>query len=365
MADQPSADPTDAPGIRLSKDERKQLLADLERDASRREPPERLLQRALAAAQAGQIDVARRLSEQLVKDAPNVAGLDYLREQLQTAERNHKHKERLRQAEDMVIRAIQQRKKSLAQMALQTLEEIAPQHPRLGELRIWVRDLDQEVVLHGRIDELVNAGRAALQSGDLDGARQQLDALRKLDPMGGPTEDFGAELDAAERGQAASADIGRLKQSIDEALQDGDVDKAEEALSALQATDVPRVTIQTYARRIEEKTRRLRDASEAQGLIDRFERHLAAHKWQSAREVAQHFGQRFRDDPRSTQMFNRVAELEAGDRRQQSIRQGIASCEQFIAQGKKIEAQLALKLLRSMNLDAERIAALEARIARL
>lgn len=354
-----------APGIRLSKDERKQLLAELERDASRREPPERWLQRALAAAQAGQIDVARRLTEQLAKEAPNVAGLDYLREQLESAERSHKQKERLRQAEDMVIRAIQQRKKPLAQMALQTLEEIAPQHPRLDELRTWVRDLDQEVALHTRIDELLAAGRSALQSGDLEGARRQLEALRKLDPMGLPAEDFGAELDAAERGQAASADIGRLKESIDAALLDGEVGKAQEALEALQATDVPRVTIQTYARRIEETTRRLRDASEAQGLIDRVERHLGAREWQAAREVAQHLGHRFPEDPRSTQMFNRVAELEAGDRRQQSIQQGIASCEQFITQGKKLEAQLALKLLRGMNLDAARIAALEARIAQL
>ncbi|MEO1083038.1 MAG: hypothetical protein AAFY88_02220, partial [Acidobacteriota bacterium] len=89
MADQP-------PGIRLSKDERKQLLADLERDASRREPPERLLQRALAAAQAGQLDVARRLTLQLDQSAPEVAGLDYLKEQLDAAERQHKHSERLR-----------------------------------------------------------------------------------------------------------------------------------------------------------------------------------------------------------------------------------------------------------------------------
>ncbi|MEO1088402.1 MAG: hypothetical protein AAFY88_29570, partial [Acidobacteriota bacterium] len=285
--------------------------------------------------------------------------------QLDAAERQHKHSERLRQAEDMVIRAVQQRKKPLAQMALQTLEEIAPQHPRLDELRIWVRDLDREVALHSRIDELLTAGRAELQNGNLDGARRQLEALQKLDPMGSPAEIFGAELEAAERGQAASAGIGRLKQEIDDALNLGDTPRAEQALAELQATDIPRVTIQTYARRIEETTRRLRDTSEANGLIDRFERHLEAREWQSAREAAQFFGQRFRDDPRSTSMFNRVAELEAADRRRQSIQQGLASCEQYIALGKKLEAQLALKLLRSMNLDADRIQQLEARIAQL
>lgn len=358
MEDQP-------PGIRLSKDERKQLLADLERDASRRDSPERLLQRAVAAANAGQLDVARRLTDQLDQSAPDVAGLEYLKDQLGAAQRQKKQQERIRQAEDMVIRAIQQRKKPLANMAFETLEEIAPQHPRLDELRIWVRDLDQEVALHTRIDALLGAGRSALQSDDLAGASQQLDALRKLDPMGLATETFGAEVDAAEKGREASADIGRIKQEIDDALASDDIPRAQQALASLQSTDVPRVTTQTYARRIDETSQRLRDASEAHGLTDRFDRHLEAREWQAAREVAQHFGQRFREDPRSTHMFNRVAELEAGDRRRQSIQQGLASCEQFIAQGKKLEAKLALKLLRSMNLDAGRIQVLEARIAQL
>jgi hypothetical protein len=81
--------------------------------------------------------------------------------------------------------------------------------------------------------------------------------------------------------------------------------------------------------------------------------------------MARHFGQRFREDPRSTAMFNRVGELEAGLRRQQSIQQGIASVEQFIAQGRKAEAELALKVLRNMLDDPQRIAALEARIQSL
>ncbi|MEM8998321.1 MAG: hypothetical protein AAGF23_26290, partial [Acidobacteriota bacterium] len=225
--------------------------------------------------------------------------------------------------------------------------------------------LDREVALHSRIDELLAAGRSALQNGDLDGARRQLEALQKLDPMGSQAETFGAELDAAERGQEASAGIGRLKSEIDDALGAGDIPRAQQALAELQTTDIPRITIQTYARRIEEASRRLRDTSEANELIERFDRHLEAREWQAAREAAQFFGQRFRDDPRSTRMFNRVAELEAADRRRQSIQQGLASCEQYIALGRKLEAQLALKLLRSMNLDAERIQQLEARIAEL
>ncbi|MEM6792877.1 MAG: hypothetical protein AAF725_02790 [Acidobacteriota bacterium] len=351
-------------GIRLSKDERKQLLAEIERDANRREPPERLIQRATAAIQSGQLDAARRLVAQVEAAAPSVAGLEALRQQLAGADQARKLRSRIQTAEDMLTRAIQQRKKPLAQMTLSALEELAPQHPRLGELRTWVRDLDQEVEQHARVQAVLSSGRQALQNGDLAAARQQLLQLQKLDPIGLTTEEFADEVDAAVRVQETNKDIGRLKQTLDTSIAAGRLEEAQQALEALAATGVPRGTAQTYARRLEEARRRQHENAEAQTEIDRFEEHLGQRQWQAAREIAQRFGHRF-GDARSTQMFNRVAELEAADRRQQSIQQGIASLEQFIAQGKKLEAQLALKLLRSMSLDEARLGEFEDRVSRL
>ncbi|MCG8455166.1 MAG: hypothetical protein MI919_02725 [Holophagales bacterium] len=270
--------------------------------------------------------------------------------------------ERIQTAEQMLLRAIQQRKKALAQMTLETLAEIAPSHPQLPELELWVRDMDQEMALQERIDGLVAEGRAALSGDDLATARERLDSLRKLAPTASEADDFASEIEATERGRMASADIGRLKQQIEEALEAGHLPAAKSALERLQVTGVPRVTIQTYSKRIEDTSRRLRDQAEADAIRARFEQFLQAREWVNARDEAQRFGQRFADDPRATEMFQRVAELEAGDRRRQSIHQGLASVESFIAQGRKAEAELALKVLRSMLDDPARLAELEARI---
>lgn len=273
--------------------------------------------------------------------------------------------ERIRTAEEMLTRAIQQRKEALAQMTLETLEEIAPDHPRLPEFRMWVKDIGQELAVRERIDSVLTAGREALKNGDMDGAQRQLDALRKLAPYDGSTDDFAAEVEAAAQGQEATAGIGRIKQEIEEALAEERVDDARQALARLEGTAVPRIVLQTYGRRITETTRQMKDAAEVEALTVSFESFLQAQDWGNAREMARHFGQRFPDDPRSTAMFNRVGELEAGLRRQQSIQQGIASVEQFIAQGRKAEAELALKVLRNMLDDPQRIAALEVRIRSL
>ena len=273
--------------------------------------------------------------------------------------------ERIHTAEEMLVRAIQQRKQSLAKMTLDTLREIAPGHPRLAEYKIWVDDLGEEMALQSRIDIVLNEGRSALRDGDFAEARRKVEALQKLAPYSSATEDFAAEVERAAQGRETSAGIDRLKQSIEESLAAEQIDDAQTALDALQNMGLPRITIQTYSRRIEEARVRIRDAAEADAMTIGFERFLQARDWQSAREVAQRFGNRFLNDPRSAAMFNRVTEMEAGDRRQQSIVQGIASLEGFIAAGQKKEAQLALKLLRNMQADAARLAVYEQKVAAL
>lgn len=273
--------------------------------------------------------------------------------------------ERIHTAEEMLTRAIQQRKQSLARMTLDALREIAPRHPRLAEYKIWVDDLGQEVALQSRIDVVLQEGRAALLSGNLVEARKKVDALQKLAPYSTSTEDFAAEVERAAQGRETSADIDRLKQTIEDGLVEERLDEAQSALEQLQGMGLPRITIQTYARRIEETRVRIRDAAEAEAMNIGFERYLQARDWANAREVAQRFGKRFPNDPRSSAMFNRVTEVEGTERRRQSIAQGIASLEGFIAQGKKLEAQLALKLLRSMQADEEQLQAYEARVSAL
>lgn len=356
-------DPNEPPdGIRLSKDERKNLLAEIEKMSSRAETPEQQLQRAQQALAAGQVQQARRVYESLLETAPHVAGINYLRTQLENHEKEKKLQANLQTTEEMLLRYIQQRKKPLAQMALETLIEIVPHHPKLPDYKLWVKDLDQEVALHSRINNILAAGRAALAAGNLPETRKHLDALQKLDPYSSEVEQLVAEVDAHEKQREASVGIDRYKKEIEEAIAKRQVEAARQALAHLGALDVPKITLDFYQKRLSEVQQRLIDEAEKSALAAEFEKLLASRDWSAARDIARRYGQRFPTDPHSTELFNRVNHLEAGERREQAKEQGIATLEQFVAQGRKHEAELALKLLRGMNIEPARLAALEEKV---
>ena len=352
-------------GIRLSKEERKDLLAQLERTTSRTVPPERVLQRGEQALKDGHLDQARRILNQLEAHASQLSGLSHFRERVEAAERAGKRQANLRATEEMLTRYIQQRKKTLAELALETLVEIAPNHPRRGDYEIWVADLDQELVLQQKIRDQLDDGRAALRRGDLARAEKHLGALHKLDPDSQATEQLSADIANAAQGQALSAGIERAKTRLEELLAGGRLDEAEQQMERLRQMDVPKVTIDFLRKRLEDGRRQLRDRAEAEKLVATFDGFLAGHDWPNAREIAQRFGQRFPTSTRSAELFRRINELEAVERRQQSINEGLATVERFIAEGNRHGAELALKLLSSLDLEPERLAEIEARVRAL
>ena len=171
-----------------------------------------------------------------------------------------------------------------------------------------------------------------------------------------------ADVANAAQGQAQSAGIERVKQELERLLASCQLDDAEQHLERLSRMDVPKVTIELLRKRLEEVRRLLRERAEAEELIAVFDRHLAARDWPNARETAQRFGRRWPTSTRATELFNRVNELEAAQRRQQSLDEGLATLERFIAEGNRHDAELALKLLARLDLDPERWAQLEARV---
>lgn len=364
MSDDFPADASSA-GPKLSKEERKNLLVQLEASTSRSDTPDQLLERARESLAEGNHSQARRIAQNLASNAPYLPGLDTFREQLMSAEQDAKRRANLKRAEDMLTQAIQQRKKTLAQMALDTLKEIAPSHPQISEYEIWVRDLDQEVALQQRIDAMVHAGRGALQAGDVDTAQEQLEALRSLDPWNQATDDLADEIAEAERGAEARSGIFNLKQLIQDAIDSRDAASAQMALEQLGSMDVPKVTVDTLSKRIGNLRQTLADESEASSLEKRFSQAMAAGNYSQAREIAREFGRRFPNNPHGTELFNRVAEIEAGERRKASIQQGIQQVESFLAAGDKAQAEMALRVVRGMAKDDPQIAALEAKIRAL
>lgn len=265
----------------------------------------------------------------------------------------------------MLTGYIQQRKKRLAEFALSTLLEIAPDHPRRHEYEIWVRDLDQELVLQQRIDEELRAGRQALRLDNLETATRHLEALRKVDPTALATEELAAEIESARQGQVESADIRRHKEVIEGLIDERFFQRAEAAIVELSKHDVPKVTIDFFRKRLAEAQGRARDVTDSQEIVRTLEGQIAAHDWQAARETAHRYGERFPTSRRAAELFNRVAEEESTERRKLSIRQGVETLEGFVAQGKKHEAALALKLLQNLKIDAEQFAVLEQRVKSL
>jgi hypothetical protein len=361
----PAATETASAGIRLSKDQRKQLLAEIERQMSRTDTPRRTLQRAEEALGEGDTDQARRLVNHLAENAPRTAGLDVVRSRLEKEEREAKRKGKLQEAEEMLRRYIRQRKKQLAQLAFETLIELAPHHPRRQEYELWVADLDQELALQQHVDVELAAGRAALHADDAAKAHRHLDMLRKLDPTSVAVETLEAELAAAERGRVASADIGRLKGTVEALIGKSLFDEAEREIARLAGMDIPKVSIDFLRKHVQEARDRATDQAETEAMTAELERLLAGRDWQAAREVAHRFGERFPDRPDAARMFNLVTEKEAAERRKLSLEQGIDTIEKLIAEGKRPEAEVALKLLRQLELDPERLASLAERVAAL
>lgn len=350
---------------RLSKTERRRLLAEIEQRARPRSTSDVEATRIRQALELGELERARRLLRGLADRNPRPAILSDLEGELVDAEEQAKKRANLRAAEEMLERYIQQRKKQLAEFALETLTELAPAHPRLADYRTWVADIDQEVRMQSRLDDELTAGRVALRASDLASARKRLDTLRKLDPHSVATEVFSAEIERAEAERQEGATIEERKRRIEQLLEAGDVNAAEEEVDALAELDVSKVSLDFLRRRLDRTRESLRSEAELLSLQSVFEQHVSNQGWQAARDVATTVGQLFPDHPLAGEMFNRVNRLENSYRRKQSIEQGKATLEGFIQAGQRAQAELTLKVLRGLVIDEHEMAHYRARIERM
>lgn len=353
-----------ATGGRLSKEERRELLARIERESSRAEPPESILERAEQALQSGNRTQAERLVLQLERTDPNLLGLAHLKSRLAEASLTEKQRANIRKAEDMLLRYIEQRKKTAAEFALEALGEIAPAHPKLEEYKIWVRDLDKEAAAQLELDSELAAGRMALQVGDLEVARRHLERLQGLDGQAIATVQLTSEISQAEAGQAETADIEGIKQRFEEHLLAMRIREAEGELAHLAEHVIPKITLDRLKVRLEETKSADRNLKELEAFEQLYQEYLRRSLWQKARDVARQAGQRFPQHPRPAEMFAGVNLREADARQQESTRQGVVTLEKFIAEGKRDEAELALKLLKGKVEEAQ-LAELEERLRSL
>ncbi|RMH20133.1 MAG: hypothetical protein D6696_08905 [Acidobacteria bacterium] len=351
-------------GTHLTRAERHRLLTEIE-DAAPGQRPESMLARAQQALQGGNVEQAERLLSALEERAPGTPGLALLQQQLHEARRQTRRESNRRAAEEMLERYIQQRKKSLATLALETLLELVPNHPRREDYERWIDEIDREAELQSQIEAEVAAGRDALDSGDWREAKRVLALLRKLAPGSMAAETFARDLERAERSRAEGASIEQRKQRIEALLAARQVNEAEVEIDALAELSVPKVTLDFLRKRLAEIRAELCTAAELESMESVYRQHLARHGWQAARDVAAAIGELCPTSDRAGEMFDEINRLEAEERRQKSVEQGIATLEDFIAQGRRAEAELALKVLRGLDIDDQQLKHFQQRIDRL
>jgi serine/threonine protein kinase len=307
----PPPPPRQRTATELSKVERMELLAQIER-ASRRV--------AESSAEVAKAEEARNAARQ------------------RTAE-----------TEQVLANYLQKKQLPLARLALETLLELAPGHPRRADYQDRIALLAEEVEKDKRADAALAAGREALARKDLRAARRELETVARNDSSGKRAEALARDIEAAERETRQGEEFETRKRRFEELLAEIRVVEAESELAALARLDVPRVTLDFYRERLAEVRGRIRQEERVGVLEMRYRDALKDRSWLAAREVAHELGNADPQSRRAAEMLSEVDRLEGEDRRQQAVEQGVRQVETFVEQGDAPKAELALKILLQMD----------------
>jgi serine/threonine protein kinase len=338
----------------LSKAEKDDLLAQIERAARRVQENASEMAKLEHSLGAGNVEEAARLIAQVEAANPRTAGLDRARirlaEMRQTQESESQRK-RVAETEQVLTQYLQRKQLPLARLALSTLAELSPSHPKRSEYEGWIEVLGKELEQSKRADAALTAGRAALARRDFAAARRELENVARDDPSGKRAEGFADELDRAEREAGQDAEVERRMRDLEKALAEQRIADAGRLVDELSRFDVPRVTLDYYRERVQE----FRSADQLQEKVNSiewlFRKHVDDKDWFRAREAAGELAQAFPSSPRTAQMYSEIERLETAHRRELAVEQGVRQVETFIEQGQAAKAELALKILVQMDPD--------------
>lgn len=356
---------TRRPSSQLTREERDELLAQIHRASRRQDQTRDLLRHAGEALERGRLDEARRLITEAEKVDPRAHGVRELKSRIQAEETAVDATERLREAEEILERYIANRQLPLARLALQTLLELSPDHPRRQEHERRIRTLAEEADREQRAGKVLEEAREALLGGDLKAARRKLAGVRKADPSGELAAAFEAELAAVEADEERTARVAEHRHRLDEALSRRQFDRAEKELTALAGLEVPKVTLDRYHKLVDRARRASAMEREGRGFEESFAERVQAGDWRGAREVTLELEQALPRHPRLGELFAEVERLREEHERRQAMEQGLAQVESFLDQGKAREAEMALTILLKMDPQHPKRKLLEKRIAAL
>ena len=336
----------------LTKTERDDLLAQIDRAARRVQETSVDLSRIEAALAAGRLDEAQQLLAQVEAANPRALGLQRLKERIAEeveAREGSERRRRIAETEQVLANYVQRKQLPLARLALETLAELDPQSPKRAEHEDALTRLSQELEQEKRAAAALEAGREALSRKDVQAARRELEAVVRNDPSGRKAASLRADVEAAEREARTGVELDERRRRFDEMLKEHRVRDAEQELEALSQLDIPRVTLSFYRERLDEMKSLVAREERASFLEMRFRKHLADHDWFAAREDAQEMETTVPASPRAAEMFGHIERLESEYRKQQSVEQGVRQVEDFIQKGDAARAELALKILLQMD----------------
>nr|HRC86594.1 hypothetical protein [Thermoanaerobaculia bacterium] len=348
----------------LSRAERDELLAQINRAADRLTRTQKLMEKAQDALTRGERTLAERLVVTIEGIDPKTKGLPELKAQVsELAEKADLERQRLREAEGLLVRYLDQRQAPLAKLALETLRELAPDHANLAVYQQRLAGLSEEARESEEVKREISAIRQALAEGELDRAGQRIARLRAASASA--AERLAKELDEARTRQSREREAAELRQRFEDDVASGRLERAEQELSALNQLAASRATLAIYRDQLEEARRLAAQAEQAQPFESRFAAALETGDWQAAREVALAMEKELPGHPRPAALFAEAERLRASSERQQAVHQGVRQIEQLLTQGRADQAELALKVLAKLDPANPRLGYFERRIAAL
>jgi serine/threonine-protein kinase len=258
-------------------------------------------------------------------------------------------RQRTADAEKALRRYLERKQLPLARLALETLLELAPQHPNRADYESWVTLLADEVEQDRRAEIALAAARAAIVRRDFAKARQELDLVRRNDLSGERAEALERELEDVEQGLRQGADFERHKQRLDELLAARKLPEAEREIEQLAGLGLSNFTLDSYRERLSETRLAADQERQAAPIEKRYRELLQARDWFAAREAAMEMDSIAPASPRAAAMYAEVERLESIHKHQQAAEQGVRQVDAFLEKGDLRNAELALRILLSID----------------
>jgi len=289
--------------------------------------------------------------------------VERLGRQVDRLEHNAAQRQRVDEASALVERYLKTKQIPLARLALETLLELAPTHPKRSDYEHWIELVDEEAEQEKEAAQVLADARELLRADDPRGARRSLSQLEKLDPD--QADVLRRELEAAEADREKTAELDAHRERLQQFLEERKIEEAQQEIKAMADLGAAKVTLDLWRARLEEA--RTSAVGEAQAAVFReaFRERLEHGDFAGARSVAGEYQRTSPDDPRPAELFAEVARLEQERERSRAIAQGESQVDEYIEEGDAGKAELALKVLLQLAPDHKRRKQFEKKIAKL